>query len=171
MAGYNARSCVIGTDKCHSTQKFPQSGQNVGAVSGVDNIMDFKILITGWFRQHVNGSMTIMNHNVYFKTSDHVGCALVNFHKKNVLTKYLVCNYGNMLRVDRRAFSIFRRSRYQCKQRSIGLNFDFCWWDTLTRKLIIKSNGSDKYNKSIFSYCIFFCSITIVGTTDLFSSD
>lgn len=113
MAGYNARSCHIGHDKCHATHAYPQAGQNVGVVSENHSMSDISWVIFKWFQHMVTGSMSTMKHDSNYgqfltmvhQKSAYVGCALVGF-KKERFTKYLVCNYEYKVRIGEDAYTV-----------------------------------------------------------------
>ncbi|XP_055610139.1 antigen 5 like allergen Cul n 1-like isoform X2 [Uranotaenia lowii] len=112
IAGFNARRCITGHDKCRATTKYPASGQNLGyykyikKTPDMDKVID--ILVNRWYAEYKNANVgqiqkypegyqgPQIGHFTEFvqDRNDRVGCTLVQWFESPKTVIYLACNYA-----------------------------------------------------------------------------
>ncbi|XP_055611191.1 antigen 5 like allergen Cul n 1-like [Uranotaenia lowii] len=112
IAGFNARRCITGHDKCRETSKYPASGQNLAYykyIKGspdIDKVID--ILVNRWYSEYKDANVGHIHkypenyqgpkigHFTEFvqDRNDRIGCTLVQWLEKPKTVIYLACNYA-----------------------------------------------------------------------------
>lgn len=132
------KNCIYGHSKCHSTQHFPCSGQNLGKATGMAPNRDVAMkIIQLWFDEYQliadikdlnkftgksyknNGSV---GHFTAMMVEDqtHVGCAMVKCISSNETTILFGCNYSqtNMVGSPTYTFAKNGKPGEKCEKKS-----------------------------------------------------
>lgn len=97
-------------DACHSTSRYPYSGQNLAYTARTGSYFDddpiIERMIGYWFEEYPDANMDIIRsfymrggkQYAHFTTmmhekNGHVGCAVVRYRNNIWLGTYLACNY------------------------------------------------------------------------------
>ncbi|XP_055604858.1 tabinhibitin 3-like [Uranotaenia lowii] len=112
IAGFNARRCQLGHDKCRATPKYPASGQNLAYYKYIkgkpdmDKVID--TLVNRWYAEYKDANVghiqkypegyqgPQIGHFTEFvqDRNDRVGCALVQWFDSPKTVINLACNYA-----------------------------------------------------------------------------
>lgn len=115
VAGFVARKCRMQHDRCRSTVKYPQSGQNLGQTSAsgayTDDTAAINEMVSLWFDEYRNANMDVMRSfrptsdanaeyghftQLMQQRSGRIGCAMVRYPSTDGqwFNSLLACNYS-----------------------------------------------------------------------------
>ncbi|XP_013097881.2 antigen 5 like allergen Cul n 1 [Stomoxys calcitrans] len=137
LAALNVRQCRIVHDKCHNTDLFKFSGQNLylSSFTSADNDADMlRKAVESWFKENENSRMQFINKypgNDDAPTIGHftvmmadrntrVGCAAATYTEAGKFFKWylLACNYATTNMKNQSIYSACRSPASGCKTRT-----------------------------------------------------
>lgn len=111
LAQLNVMKCTMKHDRCHKTERFNFSGQNIYKQTSTSSCFsvdeEIKGSVKAWFDEHHQSSSDdipsytkkpnrAIGHftQVVKDDSNFVGCAMIQFERKNLCTTIVTCNYA-----------------------------------------------------------------------------